>query len=108
MYDLLSQIARVKPLVWPLIGLVLSSVKWLYDSLTAVFRDHKDVMDKRVICKTEIVENTLDGRKKVIERRWLHVFMVLFGFICFCDGIFGSGGAERKVKPLAGIRCTCH
>lgn len=64
MYDLLSQIARVKPLVWPLTGLVLSSVKWLYDSLTAVFRDRKDAMDMRVIRKTGIAENMLDGRKR--------------------------------------------
>lgn len=69
MFDLLSQIARVKRLIWPLPGLVVFSVKRLYASLMAVFRDCRDVMD--MMCKTGIAENMLDSRKKVIERRGL-------------------------------------
>lgn len=68
MCDLLSQIARIKPLVWPLTGFVLSSEKWLYDSLTAVFGDSKDVMVMRVIRKTGIAENTLWFLHVMVER----------------------------------------
>lgn len=55
-----------------------------------VFRDPKDMLERRVNCKTGTAENALE-RKTVA----CVCFLLLFGFFYFGDGLFGIEGAER-------------